>query len=256
MMTKLTKESPDWQMTLETDAMYYNSAHRAYDSAVAGQKTIKDAEENFKKLELEKDRILKRYKDDSDAAYDELEPIFIQMESGNYELGTAYGPVLQSLATVHILSAASLETHINLLGKELLPGKDWDHFERLGLEAKWLFLPRLLGHKGFDPGSNPFQDFAQLIRYRNLLVHYKGHAEAWQDGRPPRFLETLGLTTGDARKSLATVKNMITAIRKDLKQALPTWLSRFAVLKTSNMNFFKIYFPGIDVHGGRKVRKK
>jgi hypothetical protein len=221
--------------------MYYHAANRAYDDAVRAEKKTTRAEANFRKLELKESELLKE--DDNDEIEAELESIAIQMESAHDDLGTAYGPFLKSIAMIHILCAAALESHINLLADEFLSGKDFDHFEKLALEAKWLFLPRLLQHHGFDPGSAPFQDFAQLVRYRNLLVHYKGHVEAWQQGRAPEFLKKLGLTIDDAQSSLQSVKKMISAIRTKIGKPLPYWLT----INVNETSYFQIYFPNQEL---------
>ena len=48
--------------------------------------------------------------------------------------------LLQLIAAVHLLCAASLEAHINIRSQDLLEGEAIEQFERLPFESKWLFL--------------------------------------------------------------------------------------------------------------------
>jgi len=186
---------------------------------------IRKAESDFNILLQQETTILERHKDDPDSSYNEHERLAITMESQEYEIGLAYGPFLQYLATVHILCATSLEAHINIRAKETLKGRFFRDFERISLEAKWLFLPKLLGIAGFEPGTEPFQGFARLIKYRNEIVHYKGRKEEWnRQGGVPSFLEKLGFTLAAAENSLDCVRNMITTLANQLDQATPHWL--------------------------------
>jgi hypothetical protein len=54
-----------------------------------------------------------------------------------------------------------------------------DRFDRLALETKWSIVPLLTTRARFDPGAQPWQDFAALVGLRNAFVHYKS------DGRVP-----------------------------------------------------------------------
>jgi hypothetical protein len=94
--------------------------------------------------------------------YDELEPIYIQMEGAEFDIGSAYGPYMQHIALTHILCATAAEAHINVVAKGRLKGKFKDNFEKISLEGKWLFLPKILGKAGFDQGAEPFQSFSKL----------------------------------------------------------------------------------------------
>jgi hypothetical protein len=82
--------------------------------------------------------------------------------------------LIRTVATAHMLCAASLEAHINIRAENLLGGKDYEEFDKLSIAGKWLFYPILKGVTGrFDPGAQPFQKFQILIKRRNDLVHYK-----------------------------------------------------------------------------------
>ena len=169
-----------WSTTLLLDAMYYNAAKKNYKAAKAALKNIEKADKDFAKLRAKEKKVLDRHNGDSFSAYDKLEPIYIQMEDAEYSIGAAYGPHLQHLALTHILCAAATEAHINQVAKKTLTGKFRDQFEKVSLEGKWLFLPRMTGRDCFDQGAEPFQSFSMLVKYRNELVHYKGKKEKWE----------------------------------------------------------------------------
>ncbi|MBL7190037.1 MAG: hypothetical protein ISS70_27230 [Phycisphaerae bacterium] len=170
----LDKFPPTFSTTLSIDAMYFHSAKSCCEFAKTSLKAIGKARKAFAHLRDEEAGILAQYDGDSRKAYDDLEPIYIQMDRAEYDIGAAYGPYFQNIALTHILCATALEAYINLTAKGRLEGKFGDNFERLSIEAKWLFLPRILGKTTFNQGSEPFQSFGKLIRYRNELVHYKG----------------------------------------------------------------------------------
>ena len=59
-----------------------------------------------------------------------------------------------------------------------LPSKG-KYLDRLGICEKWIVGPFLSGKdqpaaRTFDPGAEPFQSFAELVKIRNFLAHPKG----------------------------------------------------------------------------------
>ena len=214
----------EWKTELSIDAMYYHASRQAHERAILAEAMVSRAEKRWSSLEAKWNRIEKKHKGNLYEAYDDLEPISIQMEDAHYGIGKAYGPLLKEVAVVHILSTATLEAHINSLSKETLDGKACVLFERLSLETKWLFLPKMLNLNGFDPGKQPFQNFSQLIKYRDKLIHYKGIQEPWIQGAAPEFIKNLGLTITDSEKSLKTVDGMIRTLAR-LRGVKPSfWL--------------------------------
>jgi hypothetical protein len=217
---------PTWSTSLLIDAMYFHAAKESCKAAKVSLKGVGKARKAFADLRNKEAEILDQYVGDSWKAYDDLEPIYIQMESAEYGIGAAYGPYFQNIALAHILCATSAEAHINLIAKGHLKGKFRDNFERISIEGKWLFLPEILGKTTFDQGSEPFQSFSEMVKYRNELVHYKGRKESWgsiEQGMP-KFLDKLGLSLRKARKSLRTVREMILEISKMINRKPPYWL--------------------------------
>ncbi len=213
-----------FETSLATDALYFHAAREGYARALTGLDRVKLAEARWSSLEDTERVILQRHGGDSYAASDELEPVAIQMESADYELGIAHAPILKEVAIVNILCVACLEAHINDLAKETFQGREARSFERLALEAKWLFLPKLIGCRGFEPGQQPFQGFAKMLSCRNELIHHKGVREDWQQGSVPAFVAKLGLTIGDAQESLKAVEGMIRELAAQRGVEPPFWL--------------------------------
>ncbi len=230
-MTTLTINEispPSSFTTLLIDAMYFHVAKQSYVAAKRSLKGIGKAIKIFADLRAKEADIKERYADDIMEAYNELEPIYIQMEDAEYGIGAAYGPYLQNVAITHIFCATALEAHINGIAKGRLTGKFKEIFEKISLEGKWLFLPKILGKMSFDQGSEPFQSFLRLIKYRNELIHYKGRKDEWEgfEYGEPKFFEKLGLSLTVAKNSLKTVREMILELSKNMKIDPPHWLRK------------------------------
>jgi len=221
---------------MQCDAMYFHAARQAHVRAENCLKDIEKARELWTSIDQEWERILSNFDGDAISAYDELEPIGIQLEDAHYLIGEAHAPLLKEIAVVHILCTAALETHIDSVAKEILSGKKKDLFRRLSLEAKWLFLPKISGLSGFDPGSEPFQSFSSLLKYRNGLIHYKGLKEKWIYGSIPKFINQLGLTLDDSRKSISTVIGLVSELAFQRKIKPPYWLRE----DLNEMSYFEI----------------
>jgi len=215
---------PSMRTTFLVDAMYLHAAYERYDRALKEEARIPRASRKIERLKEREEQILFRHGGDTLKAYNELEPIYIEMESADYLLCQAYGPSLQSFALVQILCAASLEAHIVARGRAGLTGRLLEAFDRFSLEAKWLTLPKLLGLPGFDPGSEPFQSFAVLVRLRNSLVHYRERFEEWAAPGVPSFLGNLGLSKEAASRSIDCAVRMVVGLAKQLGEPKPFWL--------------------------------
>lgn len=118
----------------------------------------------------------------------------------------------------------------------MLTGKHQALFERLPLEAKWLFLPKVLGLAGFGPSREPFQSFSRLLKYRNDLIHYKGLREKWVYGSVPQFINQLGLTLEDSEKAIAAVVGLVSELTRQRAIELPFWLRK----DLNQMSYFEI----------------
>lgn len=213
-----------WETHLEVDAMYFHAARQAHERAKRKIADVQSVENRFATLDEDYNAVLEKHGDDFHSACDELERIAIQLSGAHDELGFVYGPFLNEVAVVHILSAASLEAHINVFAENFLRGQDIKDFQYFRLSAKWLFLPRLAGLPGFKRDQMPFQGFSKLIKFRNRLVHYKGVKEKWAYGVAPQFLVNLGLTLEDSRGSIVTVDSMVRTLAQQREVEVPFWL--------------------------------
>ena len=213
-----------WETHLEVDAMYFHAARQAHELAKRKIADVQSAENRFAALDEAYEAVLEKHGGDVHLACDELEPIAIQLSGAHDEIGFVYGPFLKEVAVVHILSAASLEAHINVFAEDFLRGQDLKDFQHFTLSSKWLFLPRLAGLPGFKRNQMPFQGLSKLIKFRNRLVHYKGVREKWAYGVAPQFLVNLGLTLQDSQGSIGTVDSMVRTLAQQRDVEVPSWL--------------------------------
>lgn len=221
-------EPIEYETVFAADVMFYQSAKGALLKAKYATRAIERAERrlanHMAKLAAARDAMedCDERGDRPRGSYERFESLAISAESYEYEATAAHGPRLQQLALVHILSAISLEAHINTRAETLLQGRLWSAFERLAVDAKWLFLPKILGLKGFEPGEEPFQGFDKLISARNRLVHYKPHKEPSQlFNDPSGVVEKLGLKFDSAERSLETAEKMVTELARQLGADAP-----------------------------------
>src|SRR5437879_612440 len=106
-MPLLSTELSQISVSLSVDAMYLSEAEKALDRAVKGWTRVERGIRKTERLRNRQERIVERHGGDTWRAYDDLEPVCIQLENAEYELGVAYAPVLRSIAVVHVMAAAS-----------------------------------------------------------------------------------------------------------------------------------------------------
>lgn len=202
---------------LEADEVYFSAAYT--NLAIAESTLGRIAEGKLKFDEIQRDFYLEMHDrgDCVDGALDDIRPAEDYTEE-------AYRLCAQALASVHVFCVTALESHINCLAKQHLTGSALENFDKLSLEGKWMFLPRILGVPGFDVGHQPFQDFAEIIKYRNTLVHHKNRNG--QSENIPVFEGRLGLTAMDARKSIEATAGMIKLLAEQLRHRKPVWIAR------------------------------
>ena len=219
---------PKWSTTFAVDAMFYSAAREARERADAGTKSVQHAQNELVRCQEAIEKIRRRAQAEGKNEYayhDEIERLAIELDHLDYELVAAHGPVLRELALAQILSAQSLEAHINIRGETLLKTYEWKAFEQMPLDAKWLFLPTKCGQPGFDAGAEPFQSFSVLIKARNKLVHYKLQKEPYHGfENPDSFAQKLRLTFNDVDRSIDAVKGMVRVLSKQLGEDPPSWL--------------------------------
>jgi hypothetical protein len=245
-------EQIEYVTIFAVDVMFFQSAKTALAKARAAVKGLDRAERRLAK-HMHKLEMAREHMDDVDhrgnsprGSYEEFESLAISAESYEYTVTEEHGPIVQQLALVHILSATSLEAHINIRADTLLAGRSWKAFEGLNVAAKWLFLPKIAGLKGFDPGAEPFQGFEKLVRARNALVHYKPRKERYEGyDDPAGFAARLDLTFEDCERSLATVQGMVTELAKQLGEKTPRWFD------SDSTHFFQV-----QKKGGRMTRRR
>lgn len=122
-----------------------------------------------------------------------------------------YEPVVNSYALSNIAVVTAAETYINEVAQELIAGKAAkEHFDRLSVQGKWLFLPALIGKKNlFHLDREPLQSLNNAVRTRNKLVHFKGSGALLGAMHRPNFLPELGLLPQATKKSIEGVRHLI-----------------------------------------------
>lgn len=119
-----------------------------------------------------------------------MESVFLQMaraavedaepQEADWRVTNSLGAELQMQdrsMTAIVLLVQALEAFINVEAHSRLSPALWRAVERMDLQAKWLVVTRLATGQEWNQGQQPFQDFYQLIKLRNDLVHYKPHFE-------------------------------------------------------------------------------
>ena len=203
---------------LHVEIMFFHAARRQLELAKEGWSPVEKALKELKKLDDQWERL----QADDDVALDDsrFERIAVSTERQFETVGFAYAPVLEHIAIVHLLCVNCLEATINAIGKDLMNGAMFEEFDKLSLTGKWLFLPKIRELKGFDPGKEPFQSFNRMVKFRNLLTHYRPKKEEGPAFAVPTFLASLGLTVEDADRSVKVTRKMVGDIHKQLKREM------------------------------------
>jgi hypothetical protein len=122
-----------------------------------------------------------------------------------------YEPVVRhySLAIISVITSA--ETFINEVAEVVIEGNTArEYFDKLPIQAKWLFLPKLMGMKcNFSLDKKPLQDFSKAVKIRNALIHFKGRRNILGEKKTPAFLVELGLLPKNIKNAIDSVRNLI-----------------------------------------------
>jgi hypothetical protein len=103
--------------------MSYDAACRALEVARGAVPSI-DAAQQIVDRTIRKMHEIQSGDQWPETGVDEFESLAIAMQSYEANLSAAYAPFLQSLSSVHILSTASIESHINERAKARLTGRE------------------------------------------------------------------------------------------------------------------------------------
>lgn len=201
---------------LGADEVYFSAAYTNLSIAESTLERIAEGKLKFEAVQRNHFLAINDLGDCVDGAFDEIVPAEEFTEE-------AYRICAQALASVHVFCVTALEAHINCLAKQYFTGPALDSFDKLSLEGKWIFLPRILGAPGFDVGQQPFQDFTGLLKYRNTLVHHKNRKGVSASG--PVLKGRLGLTIAEARRSIEAVAGMVKLLATQTNRPQPHWIT-------------------------------
>jgi len=134
---------------------------------------------------------------------------------------------IEAAAESITFSIMCLEAYINGFVEDYLD-KWTDHVKRMELKAKWLMVPAILGKPDcFDTGSQPFQDFTTLVRWRNDdLTHYKHEFHSPESlGKLGKVSKLYAICNADnSQMAIATVRKMIQRLNEFIGFVVPTWI--------------------------------
>ncbi len=105
-----------------------------------------------------------------------------KLSKQNYKL------VIQSIITL----SAFLESFINEIGLIELGSKYYkENIDSLSIAAKWEIVLKLVYGKGINKSKNYYEDFTNLIKARNNLVHYKTKETNTNDNKSLNHFEQI-----------------------------------------------------------------
>jgi hypothetical protein len=228
-----------WKTRLATDALYYAIAVRALDEAQAAEAELLPRIKRFNSL-IQKEERAERIKNEGKRV-NALEELAIQIEDGaRGEVEASFRPLIENIVVTHIMCVACLEAYINIVAKDSFGGKCLDYFERLPLEAKWLYMPSLMNKAVLDPGREPFQSFSMLIKIRDKLIHYKPTFEDYEGKLFPGYVDELHLSVSAGELSVNLVPKLVEAICTQIGRRPPSWIGR---------KFYSCYYHLMDGMG-------
>ncbi len=160
--------------------------------------------------------------------HDTLVEVGRNIEDTYYQLVRAFRPSWQHCAEAIILSALSIEAHMNRRIIELVTASSAR--KRLTKATppheKVQKILAHLGKKQFNKSEQVFADYVSLVRYRNNLVHYKPRLTLHDDGRPPKLPEELGLIPREAKRAVRVAEGLIESFSHRLGLDAPAWIRR------------------------------
>jgi hypothetical protein len=168
--------------------------------------------------------VLEDWGGDEQAAYGDLESIYIQLDGADHDLAKSYSPYIRDITSVHINAHAAIKAFVNWLAQSLIKGAQLDEFERVHLLGKCMFFPRLKGLKPLEAGREPLQSIKKLIQRRNVLMHYKPTKERWSGASASRVVGKLELSRQDAEASVSSARMYIEHLCEIMDLETPLWL--------------------------------
>jgi len=158
--------------------------------------------------------------------------------NGSTNISLIIADEIEAAAESIILSAMCLEAYINGFIEDHIDKEEGrDRAKRMEFTTKWLFVPAILGKPNcFNPGHQPFQNFAKLAKWRNDdLAHYKHEFQL------PVPLGNLGKVSkiysicnaANSRMAVQTVREMVIRINECFGFPIPTWVQSSTIVSGS-----------------------
>ena len=151
---------------------------------------------------------------------------------------------IEASAESIVLSAMCLEAYINGFAQDHLAHLWTKDTERMEAPVKWLIIPAMLGKPDcFSKRSQPYQDFMELIRWRNnSLAHYKHELQDPDDvpdiGKISKIYAICNVAK--ANKAIDVVRRMIERLNEHLGFQTPAWVRNQGMwLRPANIDLEK-----------------
>lgn len=107
-----------------------------------------------------------------------------------------------------IFAALALESFINYYLRTSMSARDFERFDTLRTESKWLLGPMLRRVDRFPTAGQPYEDITWLFGARNRLVHFKPKRKAFGEGEPLRPIAT----RAEAQRAVRAIDGAVEAL--------------------------------------------
>ena len=223
------------QVILELDGLYLFAARQHLKRVDPAKTRIRRLTQRLIRLNEELGSYTdNNYDDDDEHSYnpadyhDEIMSLGSRIESTYYDLVRAFRPSWQHCAEAMILAAFSVEAHMNRRIIELVTARRTR--TRLTNASppydKMQKILDYLGKRKFGRSNKTFLYYKDVVNYRNRLAHYKPLLMFYDDGRPPKLPEELGLIPREARKAVRVAEVIIESFSQRLGVDAPSWIRR------------------------------
>lgn len=135
---------------------------------------------------------------------------------------------VEASAACIVFSVLCLEAYVNFLAGEYCKHV-WPNPDRVNLHTKWFFIPHVLGSRDcFDLNNPPYANFVEVIKWRNLIVHYEHRFKKPQPinekDHASKVYSVCNLR--NAQTAFETTASMIRRLSEKTSIPVPTWLER------------------------------
>ncbi|TYP94872.1 hypothetical protein LX73_0162 [Fodinibius salinus] len=208
--------SPDTRFWMGVDELFYRAASENLENAYTAKKKVDSELDKLNSSDWYEEFVRNDWGDEIDIAVVADQEELSKIKESEKIFRENLEKYIEHVALVHISSVTSLEAHINEIAQQVLSESDFETFVWKKIKDKWTDLPQEIAQNTFETGRQPFQNFIQLLKFRNALVHHKRDEKLTLENIKDNDPNGLGLTIEAAENSLKTVELMINQIHQFL----------------------------------------